>query len=289
MVKAGQERWLAKNGGIAVGLAIFVLWAAVVMASGWGYNPTGIRWDFTETGQLGDSFGVLSSVMAAIAAYYAFRTYRSAREDVERLEQQAAEPSFLNLLERRYDVLDRVRTSEMRISSGRPENVERSGQKAIDRLANSLRRLVERDGALIVSNKYIDIEDAAYGLPNLYRFTYHIITFAQRQFSLLSPSEKMTKDDPAYQYVRLLRAQMSNEELLLLALNCAFGRGKEKFKPLVERYALLHNMSPNDVAAFRLNDVFETEAFGLGPSDRTEVLSEVQNPGTENETKVVEN
>lgn len=61
---------------------------------------------------------------------------------------------------------------------------------------------------------------------------------------------------------------MSDAELLLLAMNCAYGEGLEKFKPLAERYALFHNMNRDDVELFGLRDLFEPEAFGLDLDDR---------------------
>lgn len=43
-------------------------------------------------------------------------------------------------------------------------------------------------------------------------------------------------------YVNLLRAQLSSMELINLFYNCLSEYGKEQFKPLVEKYALLENM-----------------------------------------------
>lgn len=206
--------------------------------------------------------------MAAIAAYFAFRTYRSAQEDVARLEQRAAEPSFLNLLERRYDVLDRVFISRTRF---RPttgaDTQEWQGQGALNRIATTIRRQGEHEKQPL-SNLYLNAVKGASGLSNLFRFTYHIVAYADRQFSKIPTSEPMTKADSAYQYVRLLRAQMSDAELLLMALNCAFGPGHDKFKPLVERYALLHNINQSDMAQFGLTDLFAATAFGLELKDR---------------------
>ena len=85
----------------------------------------------------------------------------------------------------------------------------------------------------------------------------------------------MMKTDTAYQYIRLLRTQMLNSELLLVALNCALDKGKAKFKPLIERYALLHNMNPFDVRDFSLNSLFEPEAFGVTELDREEAFAEL--------------
>ncbi|HEY7811134.1 MAG TPA: putative phage abortive infection protein [Allosphingosinicella sp.] len=256
-------RWILRNWVQAVVLPMAVLWCFIVVRSGYGWNPTGVDWDFENTGQLGDSFGVFSAGMAAVAAFYAFRTYQSAREDTRKLERQAAASSFLNLLERRYDVLDRVRMSTgVHTSKGR-ETIERHGQTVIDRVASEIQQRDLEEAPEIFRN----FVDSTYGLPNLFRFTYHIIAYADRELSETEPDEPMTKNDPAYQNVRLLRAQMSDQELLLIALNCAFGNGVEKFKPLLERYAFLHNMNPLDIEQFGLRALFEARAFGFSPED----------------------
>lgn len=244
------------------------------MVSGWGkgWNPTGTMWDFETTGQLGDSFGVLSATMAGIAAYFAFRTYRSARDDSAMLERRAAEPSYLNLLERRYDVLDRVRYIKVEPTTNPDDDEpfsrkEWRGHDAVDALAahfDFVVRMTKDDVGLSFEEEMKD----TFGLTNLYRFTYHIVSFADRQMSLIQSDDPMEKTDPAYQYVRLLRAQMSDSELLLVALNCAYSEGREKFKPLVERYALLHNMNPNHISIFGLGDLFEPTAFGVLSADR---------------------
>lgn len=96
--------------GVQTVVVAAVLWVIIVFLSGMGFNLLRIDWNFERTGQLGDSFGVLSSAMAAIAAYFAFSTYRSARDEGQQAEQRAFQTAYLNLLERRFDVLDRIRT-----------------------------------------------------------------------------------------------------------------------------------------------------------------------------------
>lgn len=264
------ETVIVRYGGVLLGAAAAFAWVAVVIASGgWDWNPSGIAWNFERTGQLGDSFGVLSSAMAAVAAYYAFRTFQSARADAEELRRRAAEPSYLNLLERRFDMLDRVRVTGIRIAGLAAKEIEWHGQAAVDRIAARLQReFVEAVGLTDLSNVFFRATNDAYGLPNLYRFTYHIVAYAERQFSRLPANAQMTKEDPAYKYVRLLRAQLSDSEQLLIALNCAFGEGHEKFKPLVERFALLHNINFVIRESFGLDSLLEPAAFGLTPEDR---------------------
>lgn len=260
---------IRRHGGVIAVIFSIIVWTCIVWRSGMGWNPSGISWNFENTAQLGDSFGVLSALMAAVAAYFAFLAYRSARDDVARLEQRAAEPSYLNLLERRFDVLDRVRLSRMRFTVDGQKGFERLGQYALDWIAARLRsESKDNEEERPLSTRFLKAINGVSGLPNLFRFTYHIIWFADRQFARVPSSEPMTKDDPAYQYIRLLRAQMSDSELVLVALNCAFGPGHEKFKPLVERYALLHNMHPSDRALFELDALFEPSAFGITLEDR---------------------
>lgn len=50
-----------------------------------------------------------------------------------------------------------------------------------------------------------------------------------------------------YKYTSIVRAQLSDYELLLLFYNCLSENGFDKFKPLVEEYALLKNLPKADV------------------------------------------
>ncbi|MDQ7814142.1 putative phage abortive infection protein [Brevundimonas sp.] len=250
-------------GWIIFGVA--VAWWLVVVASGAGFNPTGVSWSFERTGQLGDSFGIISAGMAAVAAFFAFRTYQRAVADSVRLERRAAEPSFLNLIERRYDVLNRIRHIAISYDQmnfpPRPIATETTGQAALDKMAVSIQTLRRDRPDEALTTLFDGVINEAFGLSNHFRFSYHIVAYADRQFG--DPALSGTKANPAYPYVRLLRAQVSDSELLLIALNCVVGEGHAKFKALVERYALLHNMAEADIELFGLRDSFDPKAFGL--------------------------
>lgn len=245
--------------------AVAVGWWLVVVASGAGFNLINVAWDFQRTALLGDSFGILSAIMASIAALFAFRTYQTARADSDRSERRAAEPSYLNLVERRYDVLNRVRHVVLRLKPNTfpPEHVRdvMEGQAALDRVSATLIGGRRERPAEPLKTLFDGVVDGTFGLSNYYRFTYHIVAYADRQFG--DPKLKGTKVNPAYPYVRLLRAQLSESELVLIALNCLEGEGHAKFKPLVEDYGLLHNMAAEDIDLFGLRGRFNATAFGL--------------------------
>ena len=51
---------------------------------------------------------------------------------------------------------------------------------------------------------------------------------------------------------QVIRAQLSSYELLLLFYNCHSSLGKKKFSPLIVKYALLENMSQDNLAGRQL-------------------------------------
>jgi hypothetical protein len=55
---------------------------------------------------------------------------------------------------------------------------------------------------------------------------------------------------------------LSDSELALIALNCAFHEeGRKKLKPLVEKYGILNNLSKDIVEIFKLEKKFQASAF----------------------------
>lgn len=265
-------RRVRQNGTLTM-VTIAILWTIFVIVSGTGWKLTAIPWDFTNTGALGDSFGVLSSGMAGVAAYFAFKTYKTASDEARLAERRAAEPSFLNLIERRFDMLDRVRFTKRVATAKQMTSVDRTGQSALDEKSLELWNAAARDcstGAMATA--YGELSSSVFGLTSFHRFTYHIIDYADRQFSSKKPGDEMDKQDAAYTYVRLLRAQMSDSELELIAMNCLYGSGKPKLKYFVERYALLNNLPDAEIAHYELPEYFADSAFGLEEKDRPDVV-----------------
>lgn len=249
---------------------IAAIWLIIVLISAKGVNVTSTSWNFANTAQLGDSFGVISSLMASIAAYFAYATYRSAKEEAKIAERRAAEPSFLNLLERRFDVLDRIRFSSYQQTNVGWEPIQYDGQYAIDKIATKLLREFKNINAHEErERKYWEIiNKGVSGLTNYHRFVFHVIAFSERQFSNIDSASAMTKSDPSYSYIKLLRAQFSDNEMRLMAINAAYGDGYPKLKHYIERYALLNNIDCEDIESLKLREIFEDQAFGMTPEDR---------------------
>jgi hypothetical protein len=250
-----KERYKLYAFGAASAIVVFY---AVVLVSGLGWNPLGAHWNFTNTGQFGDSFGPLSALMATIAAVSALAAYLAQREELTRVraenEYERAssarrdfEQTFFNLLK-----LFRETVSEIDIPNQYGLDAV-TGRDALRRVLEEYIRgtqgSAEADSKAF-KNAYVRLRD---DLAHYFRLFYHILRFIDT--SLVE--EKML-------YVRLLRATLSDAEIVLIGLNCMYGGGS-KLKPLVERYRILHNISATSANAWRMCDAFDHTAFG----DRT--------------------
>ncbi len=63
-------------------------------------------------------------------------------------------------------------------------------------------------------------------------------------------------------HIDLLRAQLSRSEQLLLFLNVVAGPGREKFKPLVEKFSLLEHLDPQSLPVSYPTKFVDPKAFG---------------------------
>jgi hypothetical protein len=91
------------------------------------------------------------------------------------------------------------------------------------------------DNIINVLQKYNEFFQANVSdLGHYFRNLYHIIKF-------IDESEIENKK----RYTNFVRAQLSSGELALLLYNCLSVFGHDKFKPLIEKYALLKNRDPS--------------------------------------------
>ncbi|AKQ40915.2 Abortive phage resistance protein abiP [Aurantiacibacter atlanticus] len=88
-------------------------------------------------------------------------------------------------------------------------------------------------------------------LGHYFRFLYHLVRYVDRSAT-----------DEKHFYIQILRATLSESELILIAVNCCYGEGRDKFKKLVEDHALLHNLSEKAQREFDLGKMMGSGAFG---------------------------
>lgn len=252
-----------------LGLAL-IGWVGVVVASGTGWNPFSQKWSFANTGAFGDSFGPLGAMMAALAAFAAFETLAEQRVELRRIRLKEAEEERRREKERK----DQQRRQIIQDKSDRKSAFEETFFRLLDAFRDIAKdtdvgtgesRKVSRDAfqrictSLVANyspNKELErawtnvVEHFKNDLNHYFRFMYHLVNFVDQQ-----------KQVDRYFYVRLIRATLSEAELILLFANCAVGEGREKFAPLIEKYALLHNVSDKSRKSWSMDKYFSGGAF----------------------------
>jgi len=230
-------------------VAVWLLWFAGVILHGLGANLWADAPDFETSGQFGDSFGPLASLMAALAAAGAFLTVRQQRELAdeqrsdfakaqERAQVQDFEQSYFRLLGVLIEKTHRIDLTTTKTINNQVVQRTRYGPDAFKIFVNSIRgQIVEFDADEQIGNYYIDeFREREADLGHYFRLVYHVLLLADT-----SPS--LTTQEQRYEYARILRAQLSNPELLMILMNCTFGHGEEKFLPLAVKYDLFQNLA----------------------------------------------
>lgn len=117
----------------------------------------------------------------------------------------------------------------------------------------------------IPPSSYVEIElnwlfmysvtDYASYFDHYFRHLYRIVKFVDE--SLLFAGSF----DDKYQYVSMVRAQLSRYELVWLFYNGLSNNGKDKFKPLIEKYSLLKNLRIELLAVKEHKSLYAPSAF----------------------------
>ncbi|MBP1629280.1 MAG: hypothetical protein H6Q15_173 [Bacteroidetes bacterium] len=150
----------------------------------------------------------------------------AAEKQNELLERQRFENTFFNLLQ---NLSSFVESFEFKGYKGT------TGFYIIIRDLKGIKGFNSSNNNLLEEFKlyYKDKSNSNENIGLYFRMLYRLIKFVD---------ESDLKDYEKYQYTSFVRAQLSNDQLLLLFLNCALGNGKEKFKKLVEDWVLLKNL-----------------------------------------------
>jgi hypothetical protein len=251
----------------------FILIAFGVFAFWYGYSafiqkPLA-NVDRSDLAALGNFLqGAVASVWSLAAFLFILVAFLGQQEELEHSRNQAAiqekiaaqqrfENSFFSLLRLHRTIVDRVNAVRRR------DNQPVGGSEAFGILCNDLgtawlsagnghvNALDRIDKAYISFYQYSEPEIGHY-----FRTLYHIVRFVDQ--SSMSDQEKRD-------YEKFLRAQISSFELLLLFYNGLSSFGRRKFKPLIEKYALLEQVPKSRLLDPNHKELYEPEAF----QDRT--------------------
>lgn len=244
--------------------ASFVL-AFWVASFAWIYLCVG-NWEVR--GQLGDMFGAVNSLFSGLAFAGLIVTLILQRKDLnlqrksiqqtnEQLGIQAREFEIQNKMAKQeqfrntfFELLRMLQTivSEMKVNVEELDGKIRlvQGKKIFEEL------FTERDFTYIGESRlrFFSIDQKARDEKNYeyisdpirFSFLFHYFRFVYRIIKYVDETDVLNTIEERYQYVAFLRSTLSNYEVAAIFYNCLSRNGREKFKPLVEKYALFDNI-----------------------------------------------
>ncbi len=181
----------------------------------------------------------IGSVATGAMAIATFSTLNNNKKQFKELQKQ----SFENTL---FQLLHEVKKLISEVSNEPTEGSRNSGflynlQALESKYKNfNIGDVDDNGNEIIIEPNYDNVQKAYnkmyHNMSNVgsyFRSLYRVIKFID---------ESNFTDEEKYQYTSFVRAQLTDIELLWLFYNCTVGYGKEKFKPLVEKYTLLKNM-----------------------------------------------
>lgn len=168
------------------------------------------------------------------------------------MKRQNFESTFFKMLSIHNDIVNSIDlvNSNNRITSGRDcFNV------FYTRFNKEYRKHVEQGKGRYTEQQYIELAYQIFWknhqteLGHYYRYLYNIVRFVEEEGFEGGP------------YLRLIRAQISDQELLLLFYNCVTKNGGN-FTRLVEKYALLDNMPKIRILNEEHLSLLDSTAYG---------------------------
>tara|TARA_R110002072_G_scaffold31735_15_gene97655 strand:+ start:3759 stop:4592 length:834 start_codon:yes stop_codon:yes gene_type:complete len=168
------------------------------------------------------------------------------------IAKQTFETAFFNLLQFQNDILKDI---DIRADNANASGTT-IGRDCFKVFHRRLRNEFDGYESDVVEERIIEVYRLFYesnqaDVGHYFRHLYHIIKFVDRS----------DVEDPSY-YIDLVRAQLSVYELGLLFYNCLTPYGSEKFKPLIEKYALLKNMPYDVIFLAEHKALYTDEAYG---------------------------
>ena len=274
MRKAVSRRKGLQAIGIGIVIGIVVLWWTVPQLLTDGYPC------MADRGAYGDTYGPVTALFTGLAfAFLTFTVYLQHEElglqrkelehAVAALEEQSTTMG-LQRFENTFFQLMRVHTEAVSALSMR---VGTTAQKEEGRrcLWRKRRDLEDELEGFHVDELEIDMRLEGYRrwiangcekvlhnrrsephLGHYFRQLYHIIKFVD---------ESELEDQAKCEYANLAKAQLDNDELMLLAYSGLSAHGKN-FKPLIEKYSLLANLAPGSLLHKEHSDLYSRSAFG---------------------------
>jgi len=207
-----------------------------------------------DLASFGEKFGAINALFAGLAfagviytVYLQRKELQLQRDEIKRsTEELKGQKEAMNLQRfenKFFQMLELHRQNLNSISSNIDQVGRMSGREFFKYSSAEIRNWYQyycvnsenEKKLLVLANVYTTYYGRHKGeLGHYFLNLYHIVNYIDKTPEINIKEKEF--------YMKLLRAQLSNFEVLLLAYNCISFYGSEKFKPLIEKYKLLNNL-----------------------------------------------
>lgn len=263
-------------------LWIWIVVAIIGVLAAWGLSWWLINKNIdctTERGTFGDMFGAVNALFSGLAfaglivtLLYQKEELKLQREELAQtreelkgqreefeeqnktMKRQRFENTFFNMLSLQQEIVANLSFEYYVNPNTCPPNIP-----AEHFYHNSSKGLLR--GREVFEGMYkraiIDYNGRRYadGLYNIFKnfgyLTYsnikattrfdHCFRHLYRIYKYVDTSDLITEEE-RYDYACIIRSQLSDYELVMLFYNCLTTNGREKFKPLIEKYTIFNNL-----------------------------------------------
>ena len=266
--------WYTWVFGLAVCLNVWIIGAIIThLWASYFFNEVGEN--DNNKALFGDSFGAVNALISAFAfggmiVTFFFQRYElklqrkelhDQRKEFEQQNQTLAlqrfENTFFNMLQLQQEIvagLEYTPKDLFKTLNNLPKETYKGREVFESIYNNDVKPSIERRGI----DSYCELKNISL-LDHYFRHFYTILSFIDKSSDIDKFSNQSEKEriDTKYKYTRILRATLSRYEMVLLYYNGLSIFGKEKLKPLIEKYSMLNNLNEGLLALSNDNMPFE--------------------------------
>ncbi len=226
-----------------------------------------------DRGTFGDKFGAINALFSGLAfaglivtLLYQKEELKLQREELAQtreelkgqreefeeqnktMKRQRFENTFFNMLSLQQEIVANISFDEVKTIfdfNAHTQDVQRisyNGRALFREMYLNLKVSIDKKqfyqgvkGAIQANNysaySYIS---ATTRFDHYFRHLYHIYKFVD--------TSDLIEDSERYDYACIIRSQLSDYELVMMFYNCLSINGRDKFKPLIEKYSVFNNL-----------------------------------------------
>lgn len=255
------------------------LWIWIVVAIGvvlvlWGLNWCGVS-EFinepTKQGTFGDMFGAVNALFSGLAfagliitLLYQREELKLQREELQEtrkelkgqreefeeqnktMKRQRFENTFFNMLSLQQEIVANLSVESKEVKRAEVVINNYKGREVFEKIYEGINEYVLYELQSIGIKEIVDGNIENYNSNGwlISRFD-HYFRHLYRIFKYIDESDLIDEKE-RYDYASIVRSQLSDYELVMLFYNCLAqkdnGTEENKFKPLIEKYAIFNNL-----------------------------------------------